>query len=100
MAVKWGVAFGCEVYVISRRWAAQGSWLGALLWTSQGNNPLHTRTFMHTHSHTHTARAHGHTSRAKEEAALKLGAKALIPTSDEEALKAHANTLDGIVDTV
>ena len=102
MAVKFGVAFGCEVYVISRRWAAQGSWLGALLWTSQGNNPLHARTFMHTHTHTHThtAHAHEHTSRAKEDAALKLGAKALISTADEEDLKAHANSLDGIIDTV
>lgn len=57
MAVKFGVAFGCEVYVISR-------------------------------------------SRAKEDAALALGAKAVIPTNDEAALKAHANSLDGIIDTV
>ncbi|GBF98062.1 cinnamyl alcohol dehydrogenase [Raphidocelis subcapitata] len=57
MAVKWAVAFGSEVYVISR-------------------------------------------SRAKEADAIKMGAKALIPTSDEEAMKAAANSLDAIVDTV
>ncbi|KIY99516.1 hypothetical protein MNEG_8443 [Monoraphidium neglectum] len=57
MAVKFGVAFGCEVYVISR-------------------------------------------SKAKEAEALAMGAKAVIPTNDEEAIKAHANQLDGIIDTV
>lgn len=57
MALKFGVAFGCEVYVISR-------------------------------------------SRAKEADAISMGAKAVIPTNDEEAIKSHANTLDGIIDTV
>ncbi|KIY99517.1 alcohol dehydrogenase, putative [Monoraphidium neglectum] len=57
MAVKFGVAFGCEVYVISR-------------------------------------------SLAKEAEALAMGAKAVIPTNDEEAIKANANQLDGIIDTV
>eukprot|EP00775_Hariotina_reticulata_P010177 gene10177-10337_t len=57
MAVKFGVAFGCEVYVISR-------------------------------------------SKAKEAEALALGAKAIIPSGDEEAMKAAAGTLDGIIDTV
>jgi uncharacterized zinc-type alcohol dehydrogenase-like protein len=47
MAVKFGVAFGCEVYVISR-------------------------------------------SRSKEELAKKMGAKAIIPSGDEEELKKAA----------
>ncbi|KAI8464340.1 MAG: chaperonin 10-like protein [Monoraphidium minutum] len=57
MAVKFGVAFGCEVYVISR-------------------------------------------SRAKEPEALAMGAKAVIPTNDEAAIKAMAGQLDGVIDTV
>eukprot|EP00877_Chromochloris_zofingiensis_P007555 jgi/Chrzof1/3052/Cz12g09220.t1 len=57
MAVKFGVAFGCEVYVLSR-------------------------------------------SKAKEKEALAMGAKAVIPTSDAEAMKAAAATLNGIIDTV
>eukprot|EP00878_Enallax_costatus_P000289 GHUV01000361.1.p1 GENE.GHUV01000361.1~~GHUV01000361.1.p1 ORF type:complete len:432 (+),score=134.66 GHUV01000361.1:106-1401(+) len=57
MAVKFGAAFGCEVYVISR-------------------------------------------SKAKEPEAVKMGAKAVIPSGDEEAMKAAAGTLDAIIDTV
>ena len=57
MALKFGVAFGCEVHVISR-------------------------------------------NRAKEADALRLGAKSLIPTDDEAAVKAAANSLDAIIDTV
>eukprot|EP00878_Enallax_costatus_P019318 GHUV01020379.1.p1 GENE.GHUV01020379.1~~GHUV01020379.1.p1 ORF type:complete len:311 (+),score=104.24 GHUV01020379.1:723-1655(+) len=57
MAVKFGVAFGCEVYVISR-------------------------------------------SKAKEAEAIAMGAKAIIPSGDEEAMKAAAGTLNGIIDTV
>uniref|UniRef100_A0A383WI80 Enoyl reductase (ER) domain-containing protein n=1 Tax=Tetradesmus obliquus TaxID=3088 RepID=A0A383WI80_TETOB len=57
MAVKFGVAFGCEVYVISR-------------------------------------------SKAKEAEAIAMGAKAIIPSGDADALKAAAGTLDGIIDTV
>jgi cinnamyl-alcohol dehydrogenase len=57
MAVKFGAAFGCEVYVISR-------------------------------------------SKAKEAEAIKMGAKAIIPSGDPEAMKAAAGTLDGIIDTV
>lgn len=57
MAVKFGAAFGCEVYVISR-------------------------------------------SKAKEAEAIKMGAKAIIPSGDEEAMKAAAGTLDAIIDTV
>jgi D-arabinose 1-dehydrogenase-like Zn-dependent alcohol dehydrogenase len=47
MAVKFGVAFGCEVYVISR-------------------------------------------SRSKEELAVKMGAKAIIPSGDSEEMKKYA----------
>lgn len=47
MAVKFGVAFGCEVYVISR-------------------------------------------SRSKEELAKKMGAKAIIPSADQEEMKKYA----------
>jgi uncharacterized zinc-type alcohol dehydrogenase-like protein len=50
MAVKFGVAFGCEVYVISR-------------------------------------------SRSKEALAKKMGAKAIIPSGDEEELKKAAGVL-------
>ncbi|KAF8061379.1 ADH9 [Scenedesmus sp. PABB004] len=57
MAVKFGAAFGCEVYVISR-------------------------------------------SRAKEAEAKAMGATAVIPSGDAEAMKAAAGTLDGIIDTV
>jgi D-arabinose 1-dehydrogenase-like Zn-dependent alcohol dehydrogenase len=39
-------------------------------------------------------------SKAKEAEALALGAKAVIPSGDEEAMKAAAGTLDGIIDTV
>jgi uncharacterized zinc-type alcohol dehydrogenase-like protein len=47
MVVKFGVAFGCEVYVISR-------------------------------------------SRSKEELAKKMGAKAIIPSADQEEMKKYA----------
>ncbi|WIA35261.1 hypothetical protein OEZ86_003720 [Tetradesmus obliquus] len=57
MAVKFGVAFGCEVYVISR-------------------------------------------SKAKEAEAKAMGAKAIIPSGDEAAMKEAAGTLNGIIDTV
>jgi cinnamyl-alcohol dehydrogenase len=57
MAVKFGAAFGCEVYVISR-------------------------------------------SKAKEAEAIEMGAKAIIPSGDEEAMKAAAGTLDAVIDTV
>jgi D-arabinose 1-dehydrogenase-like Zn-dependent alcohol dehydrogenase len=39
-------------------------------------------------------------SKSKEAEALALGAKAVIPSGDEEAMKAAAGTLDGIIDTV
>jgi D-arabinose 1-dehydrogenase-like Zn-dependent alcohol dehydrogenase len=57
MAVKFGVAFGCEVYVISR-------------------------------------------NRNKEAQAKEMGAKAVIPSGDEEEMKKFAGTLDAIIDTV
>jgi cinnamyl-alcohol dehydrogenase len=57
MAVKFGVAFGCEVYVISR-------------------------------------------NRNKEAQAKAMGAKAIIPSGDEEEMKKHVGTLDAIIDAV
>ncbi len=37
---------------------------------------------------------------AKEAQALAMGAKHLLVSSDEEAMKQAANTFDGIIDTV
>jgi hypothetical protein len=111
MAVKWGVAFGCEVYVISRSRAKEADALKMGVKVRRAPARALGAQRMHSCARPHPTHPKLRPCCARQPPAPMAHAppppltrrpqpQAVIPTNDEDAIKAMANKLDGIIDTV